>query len=448
MKKRKILILGLAMLIACFTQIKAQEISPFLFGQNHWLANGDEGRVGYLNQLWPKVKASGVKIIRIGGNGYERNFPDRERLNRMIDSIQGIGAEPILQVSRFFTALQAKELVEYYTKGDGRKVTYWSIGNEPLLHDEETLEIVHEFILRLATAMKEVSPEIKIFVFDEAGLRMPEYGELCGGSMDITGLKVNGQWLIDGFSFHNYPNGIEFNRDDVVFKGPQSILNDIKQLNELIEKANEKHRRIGEEGLMWGLTEFNVTWSNPDRETSGYGNPSFLGGQFIAEIFGYGMQYGAHMMNMWCINETDAVSTDFGYLGFPREFYPRSSYYHMQMMSENMQGRFVPSGNNKEYVKTIASSDSEKITLIIMNQHNSENYNFEVNLNGKTAKSKADLIILVNGKITKTYTGSIPNQSTLLLVFDKSGNLIKKMEYNLALNIKNLPPLTTENKNQ
>ncbi len=448
MKKRKILILGLAMLIACFTQIKAQEISPFLFGQNHWLANGDEGRVGYLNQLWPKVKASGVKMIRIGGNGYERNFPDRERLNRMIDSIQGIRAEPILQVSRFFTALQAKELVEYYTKGEGRKVTYWSIGNEPLLHDEETLEIVHEFILRLATAMKEVSPEIKIFVFDEAGLRMPEYGELCGGSMDITGLKVNGQWLIDGFSFHNYPNGIEFNRDDVVFKGPQSILNDIKQLNELIEKANEKHRRIGEEGLMWGLTEFNVTWSNPDRETSGYGNPSFLGGQFIAEIFGYGMQYGAHMMNMWCINETDAVSTDFGYLGFPREFYPRSSYYHMQMMSENMQGRFVPSGNNKEYVKTIASSDSEKITLIIMNQHNSENYNFEVNLNGKTAKSKADLIILVNGKITKTYTGSIPNQSTLLLVFDKSGNLIKKMEYNLALNIKNLPPLTTENKNQ
>ena len=440
--------MGLAMLIACFTQISAQEISPFLFGQNHWLANGDEGRVGYLNQLWPKVKASGVKMIRIGGNGYERNFPDRERLNRMIDSIQGIGAEPILQVSRFFTALQAKELVEYYTKGDGRKVTYWSIGNEPLLHDEETLEIVHEFILRLATAMKEVSPEIKIFVFDEAGLRMPEYGELCGGSMDITGLKVNGQWLIDGFSFHNYPNGIEFNRDDVVFKGPQSILNDIKQLNELIEKANEKHRRIGEEGLMWGLTEFNVTWSNPDRETSGYGNPSFLGGQFIAEIFGYGMQYGAHMMNMWCINETDAVSTDFGYLGFPREFYPRSSYYHMQMMSENMQGLFVPSGNNKEYVKTIASSDSEKITLIIMNQHNSENYNFEVNLNGKTAKSKADLIILVNGKITKTYTGSIPNQSTLLLVFDKSGNLIKKMEYNLALNIKNLPPLTTETKNQ
>lgn len=440
--------MGLAMLIACFTQISAQEISPFLFGQNHWLANGDEGRVGYLNQLWPKVKASGVKMIRIGGNGYERNFPDRERLNRMIDSIQGIGAEPILQVSRFFTALQAKELVEYYTKGDGRKVTYWSIGNEPLLHDEETLEIVQEFILRLATAMKEVSPEIKIFVFDEAGLRMPEYGELCGGSMDITGLKVNGQWLIDGFSFHNYPNGIEFNRDDVVFKGPQSILNDIKQLNELIEKANEKHRRIGEEGLMWGLTEFNVTWSNPDRETSGYGNPSFLGGQFIAEIFGYGMQYGAHMMNMWCINETDAVSTDFGYLGFPREFYPRSSYYHMQMMSENMQGLFVPSGNNKEYVKTIASSDSEKITLIIMNQHNSENYNFEVNLNGKTAKSKADLIILVNGKITKTYTGSIPNQSTLLLVFDKSGNLIKKMEYNLALNIKNLPPLTTETKNQ
>jgi len=444
MKKTNLPVLILTLIMACFTQVNAQEISPFLFGQNHWLANGDEGRVGYLNQLWPKVKASGVKMVRIGGNGYERQFPDRARLNRMIDSIQGIGAEPILQVSRFFTALQAKELVEYYTKGDGRKVKYWSIGNEPLLHDEETPEIVHEFLVRLATAMKEVSPEIKIFVFDEAGLRMPAYADLCGGRMDITGLKVNGQWLIDGFSFHNYPNGIEFNRDDVVFNGPQSILKDIKQLNELLEKANEKHRRVGEEELMWGLTEFNVTWSNPDRETSGYGNPSFLGGQFIAEIFGYGMQYGAYMMNPWCINETDAVSTDFGYLGFPREFYPRSSYYHMQMMSENMQGRFISSENNKDYVKTIASGNSEKITLMIMNQSTSEDYDFEVSLNGKNSKSKADLMIQVQGEVKKTYTGNIPNQSTLLLVFDKSGSLLKKMEYNLTMNIKNLPPLTTE----
>jgi len=40
----------------------AQEISPVFFGQNHWLADGDEGRTGYLHLLWPKVKESGIQL--------------------------------------------------------------------------------------------------------------------------------------------------------------------------------------------------------------------------------------------------------------------------------------------------------------------------------------------------------------------------------------------------
>jgi len=58
----------------------AQDISPWLIGQNHWLAHGDEGRTGYLHLLWPRVAESGVRLVRIGGNGYERSFPDRQRL--------------------------------------------------------------------------------------------------------------------------------------------------------------------------------------------------------------------------------------------------------------------------------------------------------------------------------------------------------------------------------
>lgn len=93
--------------------LKAQEISPYLFGQNHWIAEGDEGnRVGYLHLLWPKVQASGITMVRIGGNGYNRHLPERPRLTAMIDSIRRIGAEPILQVPRNFTAIQAMELVE------------------------------------------------------------------------------------------------------------------------------------------------------------------------------------------------------------------------------------------------------------------------------------------------------------------------------------------------
>ncbi len=46
--------------------VSAQEISPYLFGQNMWLTNGAEGRPGYIDDLWPEIESSGVKLIRIG----------------------------------------------------------------------------------------------------------------------------------------------------------------------------------------------------------------------------------------------------------------------------------------------------------------------------------------------------------------------------------------------
>lgn len=418
----------------------AQTISPYLYGQNHWMADGDEGRVGYLSELWPKVKDSGVTIVRIGGNGYEKKFPHREKLNEMIDDIQGIGAEVLLQVPRDFTALQAQELVEYYTKIDKRKVKFWSIGNEPLLHEQKTLAEIHEYLVRLLNAMRETAPDIKIFVFDEAGLRLPAYTALIGGDLDITGLKKNGRWLVDGVTFHNYPNGEKFTRDDVVFSGPQNILGEIITLKGLLAKANTKHNRTGDDALLWGLTETNVTWSNPDREISGYGNPSFLGGQFLAEIIGYAMEHNAYMVNPWCINETDKVKTDFGYIGLPSEFYPRSSYYHMQLMSQNMKGSFIANSDNVDYVKTIATADTETIAVMIMNQHTQRQYPFEVRLNGDKSTSKKPLAVRVNADIKATFTGEIPAQTTRLLIFNSKGKLTKTLSYSLADNLKDKPP--------
>ncbi len=75
----------------------------------------------------------------------------------------------------------------------------------------------------------------------------------------------------------------------------------------MMENANKKHGHTGEAKLLWGLTEVNVTYVNPDREISGIGNPSFLAGQFIAEIYGIGMEYGAFTVNPWCISETDRI---------------------------------------------------------------------------------------------------------------------------------------------
>lgn len=420
--------------------LKAQTISSYLFGQNHWIATGDEGnRIGYMGLLWPKVKESGVRCIRIGGNAYNHNFPERSRLTAIIDSIRKIGAEPLLQVPYHYTAIQAMELVEYYTKPGNKKVQFWSIGNEPLLHKEFTIEQIHDYLLRIATAMKKVDPTIKIFVFDECELREQAYRDLCGGRLDLAGLKENGAWLIDGFNFHRYPNGREFSRDDVVFTGPENILKQSILLNQIMEEANKKYNRTGEAILMWGLSEVNVTYANPDREISGYGNTSFLGGQFMAEVYGIGMQYGAFSVNPWCISETDAVSTDFGYLGLPREFYPRSSYYHTQMMAENMKGIFMNTTDNQKYVKTIGTKNSDQISVLVMNQDQNLDFDFELVLT-KNGKSKKPLVITADASLDKRISGKIEKQSSVMFVFDAKGTLVKQITYGIKQNLKNQKP--------
>jgi hypothetical protein len=245
--------------------------------------------------------------------------------------------------------------------------------------------------------------------------------------------------MIDGITFHNYPNGRDYNRDDVVFTGPYKIRHQIEQLIKMIEKANKKHGRTGDAKLLWGLTETNVTYANPNREISGYGNPSFLGGQFIAEIYGLGLKYGAFTVCPWSINETDRVSTDFGYLGLPSEFYPRSSYYHTQMMALNMKGVYLPTMSNNSYVKTIGSESDDQICIMILNEDQTHDFNFDLVLN-KSGDSPKPLLIHADLDLDKVISGTIPNQTTILFVLSKSGEIKKKYTYGITQNLKHLPP--------
>jgi hypothetical protein len=433
-------IFKILILVVFTTTANAQPISSWLFGQNHWMDRSEEGRrPGYLYMMWPKVEESGIKMVRIGGIGYENNFPSREKLTAIIDSIRGIGAEPFLQVPRHFSEKEAAQLVKNYKYSKGKGIRFYCIGNEPMCNNKGVIDDVHKYIIRLAPAMKAADPKIKILVFDECTFYREPYEALCGGRLDITGKDKKGNWIIDGFSFHNYPNGQNFNRDNVVFSGPQSIRRQAQQLLEMIDNANKKHGRDGDNKLLWGLTEVNVTYINPDREISGIGNPSFLGGQFIAEIYGIGLEYGAFTVAPWCIVETDRVRTDFGYLGLPSEFYPRSSYYHTQMMALNMKGEFLPSESTISYVKSICSKSDDEICVMVMNKDQTKDFEFDLLLNNK-ARSDKPLSVRADAGIDKVITGSLPNQTTVMFVLSKTGEVLKQYTYGLTHNLRNQPP--------
>ena len=437
------ILMALLVQLSTLTLITAQQIQPTLYGQNFWLANGDEGRVGYIDQLWPAIDASGVKLIRLGGNGYQQNMPALAELGARVDSIRSIGAEALMQVPSSYSAEQTSELINYFNGPGKKSIHYWAIGNEPLLHNDFSIEEIQTYILRIAKALKQADPGVKILVFDECEIREAEYAALCGGDLDITGLKEKGTWLIDGFSFHKYPMGTEFVRDDVIRYGPELLRQQIETLLNLIKQANKKHRRKGDAALIWGLTEINVTWSNPNREISGYGNPSFLGGQFIAEMYGLGMEYGAFTVCPWCIHESDNIHTDFGFIGLPLNFYPRSSYWHTQMMSRYMQGEFLYTFADNANVKTIGTRQGDQVSILVMNQDQSEDLDFDLVLN-RQGQTSDKLLIKADAGIKQTYQGRIANQSTQLLIFDDTGHLKQQITYSLQDNLSYRPPSVME----
>ncbi len=412
----------------------AQEISPVFFGQNHWLAQGDESRIGYLHLLWPKIKESGVQLIRIGGNEYNIHPPSLARWTAMVDSVQAIGAEPLLQVPYTFTAAQAAELVKYFNAPGRTPVRYWSIGNEPMLHEAIPLAEVHAYLLRIAPAMRAADPSIKILIFDEAWLRQPAYNAFCGGNMDLTGKDANGRWLIDGFNFHNYPNGEKFTRHDVIVTGVQKIRDQAKELAALIEQANLKQGRTGDARLTWSLTEVNVTYANPDRDIEGCGNPSFLGGQFMAEIFGIGLEYGALTVAPWCLSETDAVKTDFGFLGLPPDFSPRSSYYHTQMMARYFKGHSIKTASQDPLLKIMGARNEKQISILVLNEDQESDRVFKLSLN------LADSLLSADVGLKTSLEGKIPSQTSQLYVLNAKGKLIEKITYGIKENLRNLPP--------
>ena len=409
-------------------------ISPYLFGQNLWLTDRAEGRPGYIQKsLWGKVKESGPKIIRIGGNGYDVKMPSLEMLEMWVKSIKKIGAEPLFQVSKLESAEKAAALVKHFNTSDSLKIKYWSIGNEPYGMAKWSIDSISNLIKTHATAMKLADPTIKILIPDAATYYNDLYEALLlSDTRGVAGRDENGNWYIDGVNFHSYPNGKEYTRKDVIFNSVDKIRGQILSLKKDMEASNIKYNRTGEAALIWGLTEFNITYSNPDDlGIDGISVPSFINGQFWVDIFALSMEYGAFSVTPWCIQESDVAKTYFGYVGAPPNFTPHSTYYHMQMMAENIKGNYIKMATNKGFLKALGSENESETAVLLMNQSENELYNFDLNSLNKASNNKA--VINSTIEIKANFKGSIKANSTLLLVFDKSGNLKKQINYTIEM---------------
>ncbi len=170
--------------------------------------------------------------------------------------------------------------------------------------------------------------------------------------------------------------------------------------------------------------------NNPD----GYGVNSFLNGQFFAEVYGIGMAYSGAFMNTWSIFESNGSenSTDLSFLD-GTAMTPRSSYYHMQMVAKNFSGTYAAGTSNLPNVRAYGCKDTGKICAIILNMENSSQRAYTVQLNTAAISSPAAAKINIDAGCNASYSDTIGNQSTQLLVFTSDGQLAKKYSYSLTM---------------
>jgi hypothetical protein len=447
-----ILALGLAF---SADKLSAQTIPTNFYGQNAWMPDtiGNVSYGGKLHQQWGNIKDSKASIIRFGGIAPDQNMPTNYQYIKMIDSVRAKGMEPIIQVPFHnwkYSAQQAAQIVQYINVTKGKGIQYWIIGNEPDLEYQYTnASQVANYIRPFASAMKAIDPNIKIIGPETAwydtnilnGLTTP------GGPDDITGTDASGRYYVDIISFHYYGFSGNQSRNDVITKltSPSNLNDNLATLASRLSSCNTSHNRTGNAALKMAVTEANVGYKNSSSDNLyGNGANSFVGAQFIAEMFSVGLKNGVNFMNVWSVVEGNSTDLNIGYID-PSTGHKKPSYYHFQMMADNIKGNFISATTNQPNVKAFGSNNGQYTTLMILNQDLANNFNFTVRFNNSAVTGNNALKINLNAGIGNEYSGVISGQSSMVLVFNSAGALVKKIEYSLENHAAaNLPPTVTQ----
>lgn len=453
---KKIIKTGFLALILSLTAENtfAQAISTQFFGQNAWMPHmiGSTVLNGKLDKHWGNIRNSGTAFVRYGGITCDRDMPTNQQYIAIIDSIRKNGMEPIIQVpfdKYKYTAQQAAGIVTYINKTQGRNVKYWSIGNEPDLgYSYTNAGQVAAYYKAFSSAMKNVDPSIKIIGPDCAWFNKAIMDGLTSpnGADDITGKDAAGRYYLDVISFHTYPFNGSQTRDQVISKltASGSFQDNLVYLNTRVAACNAAHGRTGAAALTTAVTEANVDYKNPDGDNiQGLGVNSFIGGQFVAEMLGIAMKNNVGFVNLWSVVEGNGLATNIGYID-PSTGNKKPVYHHFKMMADNFKGDVAACTSNQASVKAFGSKNSQRVSVLVMNQNATGTSNYTVRLNNEAIAGASAVKINVNAGIAAEHTGTLSNQASVMLTFNAQGILIKTEEYSLATHaLANLPPTVT-----
>lgn len=425
---------------------------------------------------------------------YDANASQAQYLT-MVDNMRANGIEPILQVPYGNGTIGgrpakdvAAELVTYINVTPNQKnVKYWSISNEPDQPPNEfTANDIAMYFKEISQAMKEVDHKIIITGPDLSSYSAPANDAIMEALTncvpdsisglfppeDITGPipSAPNHYYIDILNFHAYPfdavddanhdgvdddNIIGYDRADVIAHPVANFEDTIGRLQDRVDLCNAAHNRTGKNALKKAVTEMNVTKENPTAtqlsaamidEYASVGATSFLAGQYWAEVMSIGIKNGLEGITFWSVKEGDNL----GYIksdsaGGPppggQDGRKLSTYYHFQMMAKHFRGAYAAGTdydtNSADIpeIKAFGSKAANQIVVMLLNQSQSTDYAFTIGFeSGVIPIGRNPLKIAIDAQVpTVRYNSSreLKKESTVMLVFDGSGNIKKRYFYSL-----------------
>jgi hypothetical protein len=421
-------ILAFASLAVLLAPVSAQEISQHLVANNLWYATRSDAVGTPSGEVMSLAQQAGIRLIRIGGAEFDRNMPSNAALLTWVDRIRATGAEPLIQVSQYGALTDgsaAASAVHYLNVVHGRKVRYWSIGNEPWLQagyatsEADIAARIEAYFKARASAMKEVDPAIKIFGVDSEDFQTGLHNRLFGGANNIAGL-VPGKsyYYCDGISWHRYPQS-----DASVLRpeldGLNNIRTRIQNAASLIAAVNASQGRVGEDALLWGIGEFNAK--------NGTAVHTFGNGQMFAGVYALSMKYGARFAAAWSLRESTLNNRgpqDYSLLD-GGALIPRSSYWHTQLVSRYFTGRYLEGSPSISHASSdllvfgAADDALERVSVMIMNRGASvQPYTLHLNQIASFAAPDATAV-RVDADRPEFHSDVLDPHSTHVLVFTR-----------------------------
>lgn len=453
--------------------LPGRPISTLFFGQNAWLPQqiGNREYFGDFETLlcgaaYPstgvcapaEISASGVKLMRYGGISVDKNYSAQlspAQYLTMVDNLRSNQIEPLLQVPYFDGAYGptiAAELVRYINITHQRGVRYWTIANEP---NTEYCDVasgvcadaadIANYFKQFAVAMKNIDPSISIVGPDLSWYNATIMNALttANGPHDICGSFIgkdgSARYYLDIIDFHAYPFAGDANQTRAaVIAWPQgSFQNNLIALKTRVDACNIAHARFGAAALKMAVTEINIEYRNPsDLSLSQVSAQSFLAGQFWADVINVGMRHGLEFIAFWSVKEGNP---QLGYISNGGTRLP--TYYHYQMLAQNFRGDYVAgthrvNGAVEPNVKTFSAISSDQIVVMLLNEKQNTSLGYTLRLDGAAVSGSSALKINIDVGVERAYSHPqdevLAAQSTVILVFDRAGNLRTRHVYGLS----------------